>query len=253
MWHGDHRFLISNLILKDFRVRYRNMSLGMMWSLLNPLVMLGVYIFVFTYIFQSSIPHYPVFLLCGTLPFNFFTLCWGAGTNSLLENANLIKRVAVPREIVPLASVLSNCLHLGIQITLLIVFVIGSGLSLNPYWLLLPLIWGLELVFIYGAVLFTSSLNVLIRDTRYVVDSANLVLFWLVPVIYPFSSVPVRFWSLYQYNPVAALVMAMRDIVLEGHAPAATLLTKLALVSLISLVVGLFTFRRLQRRFYDFL
>ena len=87
MWHGDHRFLISNLILKDFRVRYRNMSLGMMWSLLNPLVMLGVYI---SYIFQSSIPHYPVFLLCGTLPFNFFTLCWGAGTNSLLENANLI-------------------------------------------------------------------------------------------------------------------------------------------------------------------
>jgi ABC-type polysaccharide/polyol phosphate export permease len=253
MWHGDYKFLLKNLILKDFRVRYRNMSLGMLWSLLNPLVMLVVYTFVFTKIFTNTIPHWAVFLLCGIVPFNFFAVAWTSGTTSLVDNAGLIKRVAVPREIIPIASVFSNCLHLVIQIALLLVIVLVTGVGVNVYWLFLPLIWMLELLTLFGMTLLFSALNVYVRDTRYFVESANVVLFWVVPIFYPFSLIPQQFKNIYQYNPVAALVLAMREIVLEAKAPSAVLLVKLTLVSLFALAAGFLAFRRMKPGFYNHL
>jgi len=253
MWRGDYWFLLKNLILKDFRVRYRNMSLGMFWSLLNPLVMIGVWYFVFTKIFTNPIHHFGVFILCGIIPFNFFALAWSSSTTSVVDSAGLIKRIAVPREVIPIASVFSNCLHVVIQVGLLLVFVLTTGVGVNVYWLFLPVIWALELVFICGCALLFSALNVYVRDTRYFVDSANLVLFWLVPIFYPFSQVPMRFKELYQYNPIAALVLAMRDIVIESRAPSAVLMTKLTLVSFLALGIGFWGFRKLKPRFYDYL
>ena len=254
MWTGDSWFVLSNLVEKDFKIRYRNMSLGMLWSVLNPLVMMSVLTFVYTQVFKSgTIQDYAIGVLCGLVPFNFFSISWISGTSSLVDNAGLIKRVLVPREIVPVAAVLSNCLHLLVQIGLVLLLVLVAGQGVNRYWLLLPFIWIFAVLFICGLALASAALNVYIRDMRYVVESATTVLFWLVPIVYPFSMIPARFHPLYDYNPLAAQIMAMRNILVETRAPAMSLMIKLGGVSILMFLFGWIVFKALKRRFYEFL
>jgi ABC-type polysaccharide/polyol phosphate export permease len=252
MWNGDIGFLLRNLIAKDFKVRYRNMSLGMFWSLLNPLVTMGVLMVVFTtFMPRTDIQNYPLFFLCGLIPYSFFSLAWSTGTSSLADNTNLIKRVSVPREIIPIATVLGNSLHLLIQVALLLAFAAFGGSGVNRYWLWLPLIWAMEVTLVCGLSLISSAINVYVRDMRYLVESFNAVLFWLVPIVYPFP--PPEYRRMFELNPVAALVYALRDVLLDGKPPAASLLVKLSFGSLGVLLVGLLLFQRLKRNFYDYL
>lgn len=253
LWDGDYLFVLQNLVLKDFRVRYRNMSLGVFWSVLNPLIMMLIMTFVFTKIFKNNIPKFPVFLLCGLIPFNFFAQAWSAGTNSLIESAGLVKRVPIPREVVPISSVLSTCLHLLIQIGILLTFTLAYGYGVNRNWLWLPLVWGFEVLFVLGLVLACSAIDVYLRDMRYVVESTTLVLFYLVPIFYDINLVPLEYRELYLWNPVTALVVALRRILIEGVAPGGSLMRNLSIASIFALAGGWMIFRALHRRFYDHL
>jgi ABC-type polysaccharide/polyol phosphate export permease len=230
------------------------MSLGVLWSLINPLVMLLVYLFVFTRIFKiTTVPHFALYILSGVIPFNFFSLAWMVGTSSLVDNTALIKRVPVPREIVPIASVLSNCLHLAIQLGILLLAVVATGLGVNVYWFWLPLIWALGILFIFGISLITAGLNVYLRDTRYIVESICLVAFWFTPIFYLLSLVPAEYRGIYVLNPIAAQIVAMRSVLLDGQAPATGLMLAFMLISLGTLGLGILLFRQMRTRFYDYL
>jgi ABC-type polysaccharide/polyol phosphate export permease len=230
------------------------MSLGVLWSLINPLVMMGVMTFIFRGVVggghESSVP-YPLFILCGLVPFNFFTGAMMGGTTSIVDNAGLVKRVPVPREVVPVAAVLSNCVHLAIQVALLIIIALAYGIHAGVHWLWMPVIWILYVGFVCGLALGASAINVFVRDTRYVVESFNLVLFWLVPIFYSFNIIPEKYREIYRFNPVAALVMAMRNILLEGIAPAPSLLWNMLLAASLAMGAGLLIFRHLKPRFYE--
>jgi ABC-type polysaccharide/polyol phosphate export permease len=134
-----------------------------------------------------------------------------------------------------------------------LVLVAVTGQGINRYWGWLLLIWPLEVIFVIGLSLVFSALNVYVRDIRYVVESANVVLFWLVPIFYDFNRIPAQYKDIYLFNPVAALVMASRTILIYHSAPATSLLLKLALSSSVMLVVGILVFRRLCKGFYNYL
>lgn len=251
-WHGDYRYLVSNLVTKDFKVRYRNMSLGLLWSIANPLVMMGVLTFVFTVLFPRDQKYFPVFILCGMVPFNFFSIAWSSGTSSVTDSAMLLKRLSFPREIVPLSNVLGNCVHFLIQVLILLALALASGLPVTRLWLYLPAVILLEIVFVMGLAMLTAAINVYIRDTRYAVESLVTVIFWLVPVVYSFDAIPGKFKNLY-LNPVAATIMAFRNILLENKAPADSLMIKLTIASGLTFAVGYSVFHRLKRNFFNYL
>jgi len=253
-WKGDYLFVLENLVLKDFRIRYRNMSLGILWSLINPLVMMGVLTFVIGHIYGKEQPAYfPLFILCGQIPYLFFTASWLSGTQSVVVNAPLVKRVPLPREIVPIAAVLSNCVHLAIQVALMLALTFYFHLAPSWFWLWLLPLWALYIVFVCGVSLLSSAISVFIRDTQYVVESFNVVLFWLVPIFYSWEIIPAKFAVVYKVNPVAALALATRNILIDRQSPPQTLIVNMVIAAAVALGLGLIVFGKLKRRFYEYI
>ena len=254
----DILYALTSLTAKEFKVRYRNMSLGILWSLANPIIMMSVLTFVFTFVIRNDKQYFPLFLLMGILPYNFFCLAWTTGTISIADNAVLVKKIPFPRELIPFASVLANALHYLIQLGLLLLAA-GIVIGPSPLWIWLPVIFALQILFVSGLSLCSAALNVYFRDTRYVVESAALVLFWLVPIFYSFAEIEQMaegysfLRTVLSYNPLAATILCIRKILLYGELFEWGTLVKLAAASLASVTIGLTYFRRVQRDFADYL
>ena len=249
---SDPLVILRVLSAKDFKIRYRNMSLGVFWSLVNPLVMMTVLTFVFTQLIPSGRDKFALFVLVGLLPYNFFTLAWQCGTTSIIDNSSLVNKMPFQRALLPVSVVFANSIQYLIQFGLLLLAT-SIFVGVNRYWLWLPIIVLAQIVFVCGVALTTSALDVFIRDIRYVVESACLVLFWMLPIFYGFEAIGPKWAWLYEINPLAAVILIMRAILLDGAAPMPTTVFKLLSVTLIVLGIGLGTFLRLQRRFSDYL
>jgi ABC-type polysaccharide/polyol phosphate export permease len=230
------------------------MSLGMFWSLLNPLVLVGVYSFVFSKIFRNNtIEHFPLYLLIGIICYNYFNLAWTAATYSLTGNAGLVKRINIPREAIPVSSVLANAIHFILQFALVLAFTVWLGIPIGFSWLWLPFIVILLILSVLGLSLLTSALDVYFRDTRYLVESTVLVLFWLTPIFYTEKMIPQEYRGFYLLNPVTDAAIAMRQIIIEHRTPDLSTLVYAIATSCVLLILGLAVFEQTKSRFADHL
>jgi ABC-type polysaccharide/polyol phosphate export permease len=241
-------------------VRYKSSLLGVAWSWLNPLLMMSVYTVLFTVLLHNdSIRHYPVFLLCGLLPWQFFNDSVIQATGSIVDNAHLIKKVYFPAEVLPLSTILANLVNFLIALPLFFGLALLLGARLTWYVLLLPLTLLIQLVFTVGLSLILATLNVFYRDTRIILGVIMLAWFFLTPVFYPINSVPkeaallginfdAQLW-LRRLNPMASIVASYRDLLYWGAPTGLDFLFRTAITALVFLVAGYLLFMRYRSRF----
>jgi len=254
-----YRNLIVNLVLRDLKARYKNSVFGFLWSLLNPLGMMLVFTIVFTVLLPSQVERYPIFLLCGLLPWNFFSAGVMVGITSITGNANLVKKVYFPREVLTISSVLANLVNflLGLVVLFGVLFVSRSALS--PWLWLLPVVILIQTCFVLGVALVLSALNVFYRDTIMIMDVVMLAWFFLTPVAYPIASLPTNYqlWGMtidvhrwmYILNPMASLIAAYRDLLYWGYRTDLDFLARTAVTAVAVLAFGYWFFVRFRDHF----
>jgi len=253
----ERRAAFKQLLLKSFRIRYRNMALGVLWSVISPLVMLGVLAFVFTYVYPSPDPrtHFPLFLLIGLVHYNAFSRIIPSATSSILEHSSILKKVAFPRIIIPLAVIVAQLLDVVILMGLLLIFTLIFGVPLTWYALWVPFAILIEVIFATGAGLMCAALNVYYRDMLYIVESWLTVFFWVTPVFYSLETIHARLprvlYDLYLLNPLAGCIEASRAGLLHQAMPDRDATIAAVVVAFVVLGIGIAVFERLQRRFAD--
>lgn len=249
------RDVLGTLIEKDFKSRYKAKALGRLWSVADPLVMMIIFTLVFAYFLKVAEPFFPIFLLLGMTPFRFFSNAVNGSASAVFDNVQLVKKVAFPRIMLPLAVVLAHVRHFLIELGLVAALFLYYRDAFVPSWnvLWLPLVFLIQLLFVIGMALSVSALNVRYRDTQYMLNSVMLVLYWLSPVFYKFTLVPERFGRLLMFNPMVGVVESYRGILLHGSPPNGTLLAAAATSTALMLAVGLAIFRHYENEFADYL
>lgn len=257
-----YRELVYNLVQRELKARYKNSVLGFVWSLLNPLGMMLVFTFVFGVLMPNSlIDKYPIFLLCGLLPWNFFSASVMDSINSIPNNANLVKKVYFPREALPISNVLSQFVNFLLAFFVLIgaLLVFRSNFFLNPWLWLLPAVVLIQICFTLGVAFFLSTLNVFYRDTMIVMDVVMLAWFFLTPVFYSVELLPATveiFGSTidvqrayYILNPMASIINMYRDLLYWGYRTDLDFFLRTAITSIAILAGGYWFFTRYSGRF----
>ncbi len=246
------RELVLMLVQRDLKVRYKRSVLGMAWTLLNPLLQMAVYTLVFSTIMKVGVPRFPLFLLAGLLPWTLISVGAIGSSVSLINNQGLIRKVAVPQAVYPLAVVGSKLVDLVLSFVPLAVIAALLGQPPGPTWLFMPVALLLVTVFSAGLALLFSSLTVFFRDVRHLIDILFQVWFYLTPVLYPhefLEKLPYP-WvkNVLLLNPAAYVVRCFQLPIHEGRVPDATTVGLAALSAVASIVVGFAVFLNSEQR-----
>jgi ABC-type polysaccharide/polyol phosphate export permease len=251
-----YRELFANLFRRDFQAKYKGSLLGIAWSLLNPLVLLGVYLVVFGLLWKGgTIRHYPLYLLAGLACWIFFATSLQASARSLVDSAELIKKVRFPRQLVALSTIATQAVTFAVMIAILIVLsLVFIPEARSTVWLALPLAV-VFVGFVAGLGLLVACVNVLFRDVEHLISAALLPWFFLTPILWRFAQLPDRVqrhhalldvlrWG----NPVAPPIYAVRDALWLGQAPRLADVIYLLVAAALSLLLGAAVFSAVDDR-----
>ena len=251
-------FLMSQLISRDFKVKYKRSVLGVVWSLLYPILMMSVMAVVFSQMFKFKVEgiNYLVYLMTGLIMFNYFSEASTLAMTSVVTNFTLINKVYIPKYIFPIA----KCMFVGINFVLTLIPWLGIillsnvGLGgyachLNWYYLFLPYIFICMFLFTVGIGLLLACVSVFLRDIFYIYGIIITMWNYLTPVFYSIEILPKKLQLLFQFNPLYQFLTSARSIVLYGKCPSLSTLGILGLIGVVTLFIGAMVFRNKQDKF----
>lgn len=255
----DNRYMIRVMAARDMKQQFTGSYLGIFWSVIHPLMMVLTYYIIFSFVFGPKVKadnasgSYAVWLLCGLVPWFFFSGSIRRTSAALLTNKSLVTRTVFPSEIFPVITLVSNLVsHL---VGLLIIFAglwLSSG-TLTPALLYLPVYFFLMCLMVLGMGWIFSSLNVFVRDVSQILDISLNLWFYYTPIFWPVNIIPEKYWLILKINPLYHIVEGYRDCILSGSRPDPYHILYLALFSGVVFVVGGLLFKRLKPAFADVL
>lgn len=241
----------------EFQRRYAGSTLGLFWTALNPLLFLGVYLFLFLVVFQVRLPQYSglgyaVMIFSGLVPYMCFTETMNAGTVALKQNMHLIKNVVMPIDLIPLRVVMVALItQLFGLVAVLILAAIQGELALKVLWML-PLAMGLQLVFLAGLALFFSALGVLIPDLAHIIGTLLLLLMFVSPVAFNAGMIPPGLEAVTLANPIAYMIEVFRSALMASNEIRPHMIQAFAGIAFVTFWAGAAFFRRFKTAIVDY-
>lgn len=252
----EYREMVFRLVRKELRGRYKGSVLGFFWTFLNPLLQLLVYTMVFSVIMRSGIEKYYLFLFVALVPWIFFSSALTGGATSIINSADMIKKIYFPREVMPIAYITSSFVNMLLSFVVVFAVLIVTGYGVNLGALLyLPIIMIVEYVLCLGITLLVSALTVYLRDLAYILGIISMAWQFLTPVMYPQSQVadvlPDALLKIWNLNPMTPVINAYRDILYYKTAPQLETLVAAVILGILVLVVGELVFVKMQKGFAE--
>ncbi len=243
-----YRDLVWYLVARDLKVRYRRSTIGFLWTMLQPLLTMGVLAVVFSAVFRFEISNYPVYALSGILFWNFFSQSVVSSMNSLKTNAGLLRKLPLPKAVFPVAAVISGLVNLLLALIPLFAILIATGHPLRPALFFLPLSILLAVAFTLGAGLLLSPLAAFFSDVVELVNVLLLLGMYLTPVFYPQEIIPLDYRWVVRFNPLRSVLEVFRDPIYFGKVPPLSHLAVTLVIAVLALLIGIVAFRRSSDR-----
>jgi lipopolysaccharide transport system permease protein len=245
------RDLLRELVVRDMKLRYKRSVLGIVWSLLNPLFQMLVFIFLSRRVLALDIPNYPSFVFTGTLAWNWFQAALLLATGAITGNRELVRQPGFPAAILPVVTVTTNLIHFLLALPVPLLFLVLGGGRLTSAILALPLVIMLQFLLILGLGYLVATVQVTFRDTQHLLGVFFRLLYFLTPVFYDANMVPARYQTLYRLNPMFHLIAAYRAILIQGNLPDLHALLALGVLTVALLWLGHTVFTRASTRFVE--